>query len=555
MNAETALYVSLGHNSSAVVAHGGEVMRGYEQERIDRKKSSSAYPREAIELCLPGQSVADVAYVSHWHDAFELRSSKYLDLDHLRSKAGRIVSLSPEFTHHDAHAQSALSFLKSNSPFEHEEADILVIDGFGNRQECFSVYRAWPGERPQLRHRTYGYDVSLGLMYQYATEYLGLRPHRDEYKLLGYESRVLDAAPRGHAERALSMIKTQARDHAIRMLTAVQPCADAANGLINAEALGYAKTCWTNWINAWRYCYSPGAPSEHVKSWVAWCAQTFLEECVVELIRLLGLGHGHGRTLIMTGGCAYNVKLNRRVQTVAPGRRVFSHPLAGDQGAAMGHTPGLVAKGLTWGARAIRETQGLPIGCHHVDRGEWVGAASRALEAGRIVNVVRGGMEYGPRALCHTTTFAWPTAQSVRLINSLNERDEAMPMAPVVTRKSALSLFRHDELLGIAPSDRFMITTVAWQQPPSDAMRGVAHPDPLDPNLWTARPQVVDEGSDEAELLRSVDAACLINTSFNYHGEPIVFTEDDARQTHRSQCFRAQELGLPEPVTLLVSNT
>lgn len=551
MNDEVALYVSLGHNSSCVLAHGGEVMRGYEQERIDRKKSSSAYPRDAIELCLPRDASADVAYVSHWFDRFELRDSKYLDLAHLQGKAMRVVSLTPEFTHHDAHAQSALSFFDSNSRHGYDEADVVVLDGFGNRQECLSVYRARQGERPRLTHRTYGYEMSLGLMYQYTTEYIGLRPNRDEYKLLGYESHVLEHVPRSHVELALSMLKIQAREHAAQMLESRTPGKEPADGLIDMAALHAARKKWTDLAGLWRYCFSAQAPAEKVRAWVAWCAQTFLEECVVELLARL-VPPRSGRLLVMTGGCAYNVKLNRRVQR--QGHRTFSHPLAGDQGASLGHTQGLVAKGLTWGARAIRERQNLPVGCHYVEEGEWVGAAARELEAGRVVNVVRGGMEYGPRALCHTTTFAWPTAESVARINALNERDEAMPMAPVVTRGNALSFFRHDELLEVSPSDRFMITTVAWQRPPDERVRGVSHPDPLDPDVWTARPQVVEEGSDEAALIEMIDAPCLINTSFNYHGEPIVFTEDDARRTHEAQRFRAIQLGLPEPVTLLVSS-
>jgi len=547
---EQALYISLGHNSSAVLAYGTKVVRGYEQERIDRKKSSSAYPKDAIELCLPADDSADVAYVSHWFDRFELRDCKYLDLAHLTTKAMRIEMLSPEFTHHDAHAQSAISFYDANGGHRYDEADIVVIDGFGNRQECFSVYRARRNERPRLVHRTHGYAMSLGLMYQYVTEYLGMRPNRDEYKLLGYESHVLEHVPRSHVDIAFKMIRDQAREHAAKMLESMTPGTEPSDGLIDMAALTEAKTRWTGVASLWRYCFSADASPDKIKCWVAWCAQTFLEECVVTLLDTLA-PKMPGRLLVMTGGCAYNVKLNRRVQA---GRRVFSHPLAGDQGAAMGHTPGLVAKGLNWGVRALGGRQSLPVGCRYEDLTGWVEAAARELEAGRIVNVVRGAMEYGPRALCNTTTLAWPTAQNVHAINQLNERDEAMPMAPVVTRAQALRLFRHGELLEISPSDRFMITTVAFEKPPIEELRGVAHPDPLDREVWTARPQVVDDGDDMHALLTRLDASCLVNTSYNYHGEPIVFTEDDACRTHDMQVFRAQTLGIEPPVTIIVRN-
>lgn len=550
---EQALYVSLGHNASAAFAENGRVVRAYEQERIDRKKSSSAYPREAIELAMGKAGGADVAYVSHWFDDLELKSNKYLDLDHLRGLAPEIVTLSDSFTHHDAHASSALSFFRSNGG-RCEEADVVVLDGFGTSQECLSVYRAaWPFEgRPRHVHRTYGYAMSLGLMYQYVTEYLGMKPNQDEYKLLGYESHILKITNLAIARELRGFVAQDAQKHVDRMLDATtRP--ERAGGLIDYESLKQAKAAWWKVAEHWRILFRRDLPDGLARTAVAFCAQWFIEECAVRLVeRLLPPTPGRpAPQLVLAGGCFYNVKLSRRLRQ-ATGRRVFSHPLAGDQGAPLGFTPGLDCSGLNWGARAIQGRHGqLPPGVEVVDPDAWVARAATLLDSGRIVNVVRGGMEFGPRALCNTTTLARPTRDSVARINALNERDEAMPMAPALTRKAAMSLFRHDELFDVSPSDRFMITTVAFDREPPDRLMGVAHNDPLF-ECWTARPQVVDEGSDMATLLRQVPNEVLINTSFNYHGEPIVFTEDDACKTHAMQCFRAQQLGVDHPVTLLV---
>jgi carbamoyltransferase len=284
---------------------------------------------------------------------------------------------------------------------------------------------------------------------------------------------------------------------------------------------------------------------------VAFCAQDFIETCVSELLALTSPVKAT-RMLVMSGGCFYNVKLNRRLSMEYS--RAFPHPLAGDQGAALGFTPGLACDGLLWGARTIGMRHGLPSGCVYVNPHSWVDIAADHLNEGRVVNVVKGNMEFGPRALCNTTTFAWPTSQSVAAINALNERDEAMPMAPVIARKHAKALLSRDELYRIEPADRFMITTVSLRNKPSPSLRGIAHPDPLDPNLWTARPQVVDKGSDEWSLLDRLATPCLINTSFNYHGEPIAMTEDDACTTHEKQYTRADLLKIHRPVTLLVMN-
>lgn len=548
---EQTLHVSLGHNSSAALALNGRVVRAYEQERIDRKKSSSAYPREAIELAVGSACWADVAYVSHWFDDLSLKSNKYLDLDHLRSIAEEVVGLSDTFTHHDAHAASAASFFRSSGG-RCDDADVIVLDGFGTSQECFSVYGArWPlSERPKLAHRTYGYGNSLGLMYQYTTEFLGMRPNRDEYKLLGYESHVLEHTTRAHALMIQSVVADQAEHHARAMMDSTNRPAPSGQ-LIDYEALKFAKAKWWENADMWRSMFKGVDTEEGVRACVAFCAQTFLEFTVARLIDLAipGPRQGPAPQLILAGGCHYNVKLNRRIQ-LETNRRVFSHPLSGDQGAALGFLPGLDCASLELGERVLGQRDQRPHGVEIVAPEAWVGVAAQLLERGRIVNVVRGGMEYGPRALCNTTTFALPTRHSVRVINALNERDEAMPMAPAMTRSAALHLLRHSELLEVSPSDRFMITTCSFAEQPPDRLMGVAHQDPLSA-LWTARPQVVD-GGPVAELLGCMPDQTLINTSFNYHGEPIVFTEDDACKTHEMQSFRAQQLDLEPPVTLIV---
>ena len=123
------LFISLGHNSSAVVACNNVPVAGYEQERLDRVKSSSAYPRDAIELALQEAKMRGVetAYVSHWFDHFDLAENKYLDIRHLRSVASKIVGLTPEFTHHDAHASSAIGFLEGHGEFD-ESCYVAVVD-------------------------------------------------------------------------------------------------------------------------------------------------------------------------------------------------------------------------------------------------------------------------------------------------------------------------------------------------------------------------------------------------------------------------------------------
>lgn len=544
------LYVSLGHNASAVLAVDGMVTRGYEQERFDRVKSSSAFPTSAIEHALGrhhGEEFCDRVFVSHWFDHFELSSNKYLNLSYLNSLSPHLISLTPDFTHHDAHAQSSIDFLEARR--ERKKAYVVVIDGFGNNQECLSVYEHDPHQMPKLIHRTYGYAESLGLMYQYTTEFLGLKPNRDEYKLLGYESDVLGHVPRDLATQIYGIVSRHGIDHAHRMLSRREKPRPVRDALIDYNRLVMAKCAWQELAEMWRKMWELSMNAEGVRACVGFCAQTFLESAALEIVDRLCLDRS--RDLILSGGVFLNVKLSRRIRLMWGHGNVFVHPLCGDQGAAMGHTPKLQSSGLCWGERSLHTDITLPKGCEFSSENEWV---SRVLNhfGNHVtpVNVVRGAAEFGPRALCNTTTLASPTRASVKLINALNERDEAMPMAPVMTRVAASKLLDDDEVSRSDVSNRFMVTTVGFKEK-LEALGGVAHDDPLG-DWWTARPQIVDDDDPMAAILCSVPHQTLINTSFNFHGEPIVQSAVDAIHTHQLQCARARELEIPEPLTLLV---
>ena len=64
-----------------------------------------------------------------------------------------------------------------------------MSDGFGNKEEVLSLYEM-NGSKLEKILRIYGYEHSMGLMYQYATSFCGMKENEDEYKFLGYESHV-----------------------------------------------------------------------------------------------------------------------------------------------------------------------------------------------------------------------------------------------------------------------------------------------------------------------------------------------------------------------------
>jgi len=115
------LCLSLGHNSSAVMLfENGDNPIGYEEERLSKKKSDSAFPilsiTRILEILGPdaANEVKDV-YISHWFDTLDpyTAENKYYSASKLKalfpnaSLAGTDIK---SFSHHDAHAESVAAF-------------------------------------------------------------------------------------------------------------------------------------------------------------------------------------------------------------------------------------------------------------------------------------------------------------------------------------------------------------------------------------------------------------------------------------------------------------
>jgi len=164
----------------------------------------------------------------------------------------------------------------------------------------------------------------------------------------------------------------------------------------------------------------------------------------------------------------------------------------------------------------------------------------------KIVDVVSGNMEFGPRALCHTTTFAVPYKDNVDKINMMNNRNTVMPMAPAILRDNMENFFdKNDRIIG---SDNYMIVTYDYINEDKHSYGGVMHKYPTS-EIYSARPQVFENDSDEfaADILREVKSKMLINTSYNVHGNPIVFSVKDAVDDFNYQVNSANDKNIDPP--------
>lgn len=537
------LAVSLGHNSScvAISSETGNILCGFEEERLTGVKSDSSYPQLSIEQCLKTlyyQKVRNI-YISHWFADGRLIKCKYYDPGHMNSLgADKIVSVDKKFTHHDAHNYSALAFAQSSPGFE-DGFYSFVIDGFGTQGECVSIYQGTTATakfaKTRLLHRAFGYNKSLGILYQYATAFLGMKMQQDEYKLLGYEAHISKLGPdvaevvEQHAHRV-----TQQYISGIRNPLAIDKDMDP---IVNVNALKETKDQIFKML--WAVLEEldiDDSSSQDARIIVAALVQKVVEDVVITLALDYGV-----KKLICSGGVFMNVKLNMKLSQIVD--KLCIMPLAGDQGAALGlyhynHHNLQWPNHVFWGSRdwsnveKLEQTPGIKV---YTDSFAFQNAIIAELLEYGMVNIVKDNMEYGPRALCDTTTLAIPTPENTRTINKLNDRTTVMPMAPVMTEAMA-DIYLLPEYKKIHKSLEYMICACVLQ-PGITSIDGAAHEytsEWFGMKFKTCRPQIIKD-DDVMQFVLEKFSHPLINTSFNYHGVPIVYNVEDIISSHEKQ--------------------
>jgi len=366
-------------------------------------------------------------------------------------------------------------------------------------------------------------------MYQYATAFLGMKMHEDEYKLLGYEVRVKPT----HVEKLTNLAHQHVEGWFTRV--GVPHLGSMYDPIFNLAALDAVRehyfTRFSNILTALGLT-DPNAPE--ARAAIAYYVQHVLETCVMAVLDGYDVDN-----LIVSGGCFYNVKLNKvLVEYLPAGGKFCAYPLAGDQGNALGlyfmDFPSFeFPADLFWGHRKLEDV-GEVAGLEYISQANVTDRVLELLHQYGYVNLVRGSMEFGPRALCHTSTLARPWGEVVDVINIANNRNTVMPMAPVVTRNQYRKLFKHTDK--VWKSEKYMITALEYQcQPPN--ILGAAHEYryPWE-HHYTGRPQVCDMGDPMIDILTEI--GLLINTSFNYHGKPIAFDMPSVIENHQLQHAR-----------------
>lgn len=530
-------------NSSACLMESDEIELLL-TERLSRRKASGAWPEMALRQLrarhgLQAARIAenrDVVRPARIEEGLDraMPFFAYLDRQGLARFTSRGNAELEFVPHHLCHAYAAAWM----SPFE--KCAILVIDGAGTAAEDFSpafseahefaapgprwheehsvylfdrgqlraVKKAWQEFAPGTRRTRESLSEGLGMLYEKIAEYI-FRSPRAAGKVMG-----LAALGRPHA------------------ITGRRSYLDGLS-----EALAFEGKDRQAWEDSDRLPYFAD---------IAASVQSHFEESVLAIACEIRDAHPEYRHLILTGGCALNCTTNMKIVEQGWFDGVYVPPFPGDESIGLGAAAftRLARHGETWRPRppetqhgyfgavdsvpTEREIQREFAGCE-IHRPESIAShAADRLAAGEIIGWCQGRSETGPRALGNRSLLARPDQPGLRarLNSRVKFRESFRPYGCSVLHDDASTYFEvppgfDNPFMAFATRVR-----MPWQAPLSE----VTHAD------GRSRMQTVRESQNArfyrllSEFRARVGFSCLLNTSLNVMGEPIVETARDARR-------------------------
>ncbi|MCJ7792498.1 MAG: carbamoyltransferase, partial [Candidatus Marinimicrobia bacterium] len=141
------------------------------------------------------------------------------------------------------------------------------------------------------------------------------------------------------------------------------------------------------------------------------------------------------------------------------------------------------------------------------------------LARGKIIGWFQGKMEYGPRALGSRSILANPQQKIMKdKVNKIKRREQFRPFAGSVLQEKVHQYFHVPERKHFSP---FMTFVFEVKNEKKKEVSAIVHQDN------TCRIQTVSKQNDRYYRLiknfyKITKIPCLLNTSFNLRGEPIV---------------------------------
>lgn len=544
-----------GHNSGACILQDGKVAAAVSAERLSRVKNDTGYSAAAVAEVLRIAAIkpSDVSIVAiastqrstrewfmqtdSWYKsrlpgivanaefAFPPLRSLYPAVNFvtrnfikrvLLNNSSLVARIKKDFgfenarfsfvDHHLSHA--AASYY--GRPWDGDTL-ILTLDGRGDGL-CATVSIGSGTEIKRVSSTRGGHSIAE--VYLGVTSFLGMKPLEHEYKVMG----LAPYASRQHGDRAAGIFE---------------------NLISINDDLSFSSKIRTNVSYYWVRKRFAQQRFDNV----AYAVQKFTEDLAVEWVRKAVARTGV-RNVVLGGGLFMNVKLNKLVLELPEVKKLFIAPSCSDEslmiGAAMaeyakaaGKRPeplGNIYYGSSFGDDYVRNF----LAKNDVSKKYRVqqfsdinGSVAELLAKNRVVARCAGRMEFGARALGNRSILSNPGSFSnVRIINQMiKSRDFWMPFAPSVLAEAEREYIINPKSM---PSPYMIVAFDSVEESREQIVAAMHQYD------FTVRPQVVEKfhNSGYHEIIRKfkkqTGIGAVLNTSFNLHGFPIVYSPEEA---------------------------
>lgn len=525
------------HDSAAIIIKDGQIVCGIEEERFSRVKHDNGFPYKSIEFCLKNQNLkhGDIDYIAYYEKPL-LKFERILEtfIATYPKSVSPFVKSIPEWLsekirveqiikkklgfegkiffipHHLSHAAATFS----PSPFK--KAAILTIDGVGEYQTT----GLWLGEENKIVPlRLINFPHSLGLLYSTITSFLGYRVNNDEYKVMG-----LAAYGKPSLVDKIYRIVDVKKDGSFKL---------------NLEYFSFRES-FCMWSKKFERLFGKPRTSDSIITQrdkdLAASIQKVTEETYLKMLNYL-YRLTNIKNLCISGGVALNAVANGLIYKNTPFENVYIFGPAGDSGNSLGaalfvyyslfsNKRGKPVNHLYFGSsydskKIEKVLKKYKLKYRKFDsEDELIDKVVDLLSEGKIIGWFDGRMEFGPRALGARSILARPEPRLMKgKVNKIKRREQFRPFAGSVLEEKADHLFEVPQKNHYSP---FMNFVFQVKKEKRKDVAAIVHQD------GSCRIQTVNE-KDNGRYYRLIKAfykktgiACLLNTSFNLKGEPIV---------------------------------
>lgn len=557
------LGISESHTASAALLKDGQIIAAAAEERFTRQKLQPGIPKNAIKFCLDLEKIkhSDLTSVAisditppifdqhkiagkpqqyspltnllfdleesierRFPPARSLFFSLYKKIRNLnlpisqqkRQKAlQRVIPLPQEkfsyLNHHTCHAAAAL--FSSQFPKNNQPVLVFTADGVGDFESA-TIHKYQNGQLKKLV--SIDSQQSLGFFYLHITQFLGMKPIEDEYKVMG-----LAPYAKGQNQEIYQLLR---------------PYFDFKMN----------QNCWTIKVNEVHLARKlPQLLAYRRFDQIAAAAQKITEE-ILSLWVGGAIDYFQIANIACGGGVFANIKVNQKISKLPNVKSAFFMPSPSDDSNAIGaafyayfestasipkpledlylgpsYTVDQIEKELTKNQKKYNIQKPKDINQEVAD----------LLSKGEVVARFSGRMEFGARALGNRSILSRPDNLSVVsfINNAIKQRDFWMPFAPTILRDRA-----RDYLVLHKADSTFMNVAFDTTEKGKIDLSAAIHPYDK-----TTRPQILDRDANPKyyDLIKKFEKltgiGAVLNTSFNLHGEPIVCTPTDALNTFK----------------------